>query len=42
VPDVPLVRPSAITIVSATARNVVPSPVQSVATWNVGDWFLAK
>lgn len=42
VPDVPLVRPSSIALVSATVRNVVPSPVQSVATWNVGDWFVTK
>jgi peptide/nickel transport system substrate-binding protein len=42
VPDVPLLRPSSIVLVGANARNVVPSPVQSVATWNAGDWFLAK
>ena len=42
VPDVPLVRQTSIVLVSATIRNVAPSPVQPVATWNVGDWFLAK
>lgn len=42
VPDVPLVRRTSIVLVSATMRNVDPSPLQSVATWNVADWFLAK
>jgi peptide/nickel transport system substrate-binding protein len=42
VPDVPLVRQTSIVLVSAKTGNVAPSPLQSVATWNVGDWFLAK
>jgi hypothetical protein len=39
---VPLVRQTSTVLVSATTRNVAPSPVQPIATWNVGDWFLAK
>lgn len=39
---VPIVRPQTAVLVKASLGNVLPSPFQPVATWNVGDWFRRK